>query len=148
MKTTITKEFKWEAAHRLWNPDLTEEENEGVYGSCFNLHGHSYKMFVTVSSDKLENGMIMNFKDLKEVIQPIIDYQDHTLNLTYGDPLLFVLDSFKNIKVNIWETETTCENQVDVFKKRIEERLKGTGIKLESIKLYETETSFCELKNE
>ena len=56
---TITKIFSFDSSHRLDNPDLSEEENKKVFGKCNNLpsHGHSYKLFVTVSGEE-ENGMI------------------------------------------------------------------------------------------
>jgi len=145
MKKTITKEFSWDCAHRLWNPNKTEEENKDVFGNCFNLHGHTYKMFVTVSCKKQEDGMIINFKDLKRIVKDnVVDEQDHCLNLTHGDPLIATLKPHKEIKISLWPDETTCENQVEYFWNQLEQNI-PLGIRIEEIKLYETPTSFATL---
>ena len=79
MKTTITKEFQWDCAHRLFNCNLSEEENQNIFGKCYNLHGHTYKLFVTISQleNKLTNGMIMNFTDMKKIVGEVIERFDH-----------------------------------------------------------------------
>ena len=142
MKTTITKEFNWDCAHRLWNPKKTEEENKETFGLCSNIHGHTYKMFVTISSQTMQDGMIINFKDLKRIVKEnIVDEQDHSLNLTHGDPLYPTLKD-SNIKISLWPDETTCENQIEYFWNQLETRF-SSGIQLEEIKLYETPTSFA-----
>jgi len=149
MNTTITKEFKWDCAHRLFNPKKTKEENKKIFGPCYNIHGHSYKMFVTVSpiSKEFNDGMVINFKDLKEIITKyIVDWQDHTINLTRGDPLVDILKNLNDIRINVMNNETTCENQVKLFWDRIEIILNVKGIRLEEIKLYETATSYATLK--
>ncbi len=145
MKKTITKEFGWDCAHRLWNPDKDEQENRDTFGLCSNIHGHFYKFFVTVSSQELKDGMVINFKDLKQIVKTnIVDEQDHCLNLTYGDPLVPILRRF-DIKLSLWPDETTCENQIEYFWNQLEPGLKKIGIILEKIKLYETPTSFATL---
>ena len=142
MKRTITKEFSWDCAHRLWNPNKSELENAKIFGLCNNIHGHTYKMFVTVSSQKLEDGMIMNFKDLKRIVKDnVVDEQDHCLNLTHGDPLITILKNQEN-KTSLWPDETTCENQIEYFWNLIEQNI-PLGIIIEEIKLYETPTSFA-----
>lgn len=147
MKTTITKEFQWDCAHRLRNPLLTEFENKEIFGLCSNIHGHTYKMFITVSfeNEELENGMVMNFKDLKKIIKDlIVDDLDHSLVLTNGDPLIQVL-SEQSIRLHVVPYESTCENQVNDFWHCLDTKLRLTGIILEKIKLYETPTSFATL---
>jgi len=145
MRKTITKEFNWDCAHRLWTPAKTEEENKDIFGLCSNIHGHTYKMFVTISSQKQQkNGMIMNFKNLKQIVKKrVVDEQDHCLNLTHGDPLIHTLAD-SNLKISLWPDETTCENQVEYFWNQIEQNI-PLGIRIEEIKLYETPTSFATL---
>ena len=143
MKQTITKEFSWDCAHRLWNPKKTDDENHDIFGLCANIHGHTYKMFVTVSSKNLVDGMIINFKDLKKIVQENIgNVYDHGLHLTSRDPLIQTLKN-SNLNIVIWPAETTCENQVEWFWTILHHELKQIDIQLEEIKLYETPTSFA-----
>ena len=132
MKKTITKEFHFDSSHRLDNPDLSEEENKKVFGKCNNLpsHGHTYKLFVTVSGEE-ENGMIINFTDLKEIVnREVIDIFDHHF--------INDLDCMKG-KI------TTCEIMIEIFWKLLENSLKEKDVKLEKLKLYETATSYAEV---
>jgi len=148
MKLTITKEFSWDCSHKLFNPCLSKKGNEDEYGLCSNIHGHNYKMLVTVSreTNDLENGMIMNFKDLKKIVkEQIVDEQDHSLNLTEGDEVIEKLSGL-GLKINVYKYETTCENQLKAFWYRLDTILRLHGIILEEIKLYETPTSFATLK--
>ena len=63
-KIRVTKEFNFEIAHALWNYD----------GPCANIHGHSYRMFVTVIGEPIsvsenpKNGMVIDFGDLKKLL--------------------------------------------------------------------------------
>ena len=148
MKRTITKEFSWDCAHRLYNPELDDDKNKEIFGNCFSVHGHLYRMFVTVSQkdNNLENGMIVNFKDLKKIVkEEIVDIMDHSLTLTDGDPLLVGLDKDMKMNLNIVSYITTCEHQIADFWNKIKVRFHGTDIQLEEIKLYETPTSFATL---
>lgn len=131
MKKTITKEFQWDCAHRLHDDCLTDEENVEAFGKCNNLHGHTYKLFITVSAKELTNGMIINFVDLKRIVnEEVVERFDHKyLN---ADPLYR-------------ERLSTCENQIDDIWYMLEEALKNYGCQLEEIKLYETPTSFATL---
>lgn len=132
MKRTITKEFSWDCAHKLYDPKLTDEENISIFGKCTNLHGHQFRLFVTISSpdDILKNGMIMNFTSLKKIVKKyVVDRFDH-----------------KNINDDcIYERRlTTCENQVLDIWTILDSKLEPYV--LEEIKLYETPTSFATLK--
>lgn len=132
MRKTITKEFDFAASHRLNNPDLSEEENKIVFGKCNNLpsHGHNYKLLVTVSGEE-KNGMIINFRDLKEIINKRI------LN-TFDHHFINDLECMEN-KV------TTCEVMIDAMWKLLKNPLLYEGVKLEKLKLYENDTSSAEL---
>lgn len=125
-KVYVTKEFEFESSHHLIN----------YVGACANIHGHSYKLQVTVSgSIDLEDTyyatdcMVIDFKYLKEIVKEvIIDSHDHAdLNELYDNPTveIMVIEMFKAIK----------------------ERL-PKDVKLESIKLWETSTSFAEYRGE
>lgn len=130
MKLTITKEFGWDCAHCL--REGNEEESEAIFGKCNNLHGHTYKMFVTVSGNDLENGMVVNFVKLKKIVNDlVVERFDH--KFLNDDEL------YKNGRL------TTCENQIQDIWSILETPLLEIGCNLEEIKLYETPTSFATL---
>ena len=110
----ITKEFAFESAHTLpWHQ-----------GKCKNLHGHSYKLFVTIEGMINENGIVMDFGDLKKIVnENIVDLMDHK-NLN---------DIFEN---------PTCENMVQDFLGRLKNKI--TGVRSITVRLYETATSYAE----
>jgi 6-pyruvoyltetrahydropterin/6-carboxytetrahydropterin synthase len=137
----ITREFPFEMAHVL----------SGYDGPCRNVHGHSYRLFVTLSgtpvSDKQnpKSGMIIDFTDLKQIIKKeIISIFDHAVTVSSdynaGNP-----ESIKKLFGNtiIVDYQPTCENLVADFAERIKKQLPDR-VKLHSLKLYETATSFAE----
>jgi len=137
----VTKEFDFEMAHALKNYD----------GPCKHIHGHSYKLFVTVigqpktdaNSPKL--GMLIDFGDLKKLVnKEIVDVFDHALVLSSHSE--FTCHETKHemfgntIFVNY---QPTCENMVIDFAMRIKSKL-PENITLHNLKLYETATSYTE----
>jgi 6-pyruvoyltetrahydropterin/6-carboxytetrahydropterin synthase len=128
-------------AHALWNYD----------GPCKNVHGHSYKLFVTLSGIPVndpqnpKNGMVIDFTDLKNIIKrEVINVFDHSVTVS-GNYDKGKLDMFKTMfgNTNIVNYQPTCENLVADFAARIRKHLPGK-IKLFSLKLYETATSYAE----
>jgi 6-pyruvoyltetrahydropterin/6-carboxytetrahydropterin synthase len=124
--TAIGKIFRFEAAHQLPNHN----------GKCRNLHGHSYKLEVEVTGPIKEangdsdEGMIMDFGDLKKIVQEeIIDLVDH---------------QFLNEVVPPEHQPTTAENMVNWMSHLIWDRLWEDIIELR-VRLWETETSYAEL---
>jgi len=139
-KIRVTKEFDFEMAHALWNYD----------GACKNIHGHSYRLFVTLSGTPIDDsgdpkfGMVLDFKDLKEMVKsPVVDYLDHSL-VVYREVDGEVLSSVKSMyeKVHVVDFQPTCENLVLFIVDRIRDMI-GPGLELSSVKLYETATSFA-----
>lgn len=119
MKTSVTKSFGFEAAHYL--PDYE--------GACNRLHGHSYKMQVTVSGSVDEmSGMIIDFNVLKSVVNnEVVDKYDHR----------YLNDFFEN---------PTAENMVQHIFRELSAKFTKMGLVLESVKLWETESSFAECR--
>lgn len=113
----ITKEFHFEAAHAL----------HGYDGPCKSIHGHSYKLTVTVSGTPLgdkkspKTGMVMDFGDLKEIIKKnIIDYFDHSLILGKDYPLEDVQKTSEIFCNIVWvDYQPTSENLLIDFSRRI-----------------------------
>jgi 6-pyruvoyltetrahydropterin/6-carboxytetrahydropterin synthase len=138
-KIRITKEFSFEMAHALRNYD----------GPCRNIHGHSYKLFVTIIGEPIQddknakNGMLMDFGQLKRLVNSkIVDVYDHAVVVYENDERL---DEMKNLFENIIATtyQPTCENMVGDFAAIINQELPN-GLKVFSIRLYETATSYAE----
>ena len=137
----VTKEFSFESAHAL----------SGYDGPCKNVHGHSYELSVTVigcpisdrSSSKL--GMVMDFGDLKKIIkEQVVDPFDHALLLN-SEISHLGLDNLGEPFTNIilLPYQPTSENFLLDFAKKIRDLLPA-GVKLHSMRLRETNTSYAE----
>jgi 6-pyruvoyltetrahydropterin/6-carboxytetrahydropterin synthase len=137
----VTREFTFEMAHVLWNYD----------GPCRNVHGHSYRLFVTISGVPVndntnpKNGMVIDFADLKNIVlTEIINVFDHAVTVSRDfekDKIEMLKETFGNTV--IVDYQPTCENLVADFAGRIKKRLPA-GIKLNNLKLYETAKSYAE----
>jgi 6-pyruvoyltetrahydropterin/6-carboxytetrahydropterin synthase len=132
----VTRRETFSAAHRLYNPNYTEEENNKIFGKCSNpnWHGHNYVLEVIVAgSVDQETGFVINLAELKEIIREhIIKKVDHkNLNLE-TDFMKGIIPTTENITVAIW-------------KQLINKIPKG---KLYSVKLSETENNFFEYRGE
>lgn len=102
----LTRREHFNAAHKLYNPTWTKEQNEVVFGKCANenWHGHNYYLHVTVKGmPNPDTGFIMNAKDLKNIInEVIIERIDHK-NLNLDVPFLQgMLPSTENLAIAIW----------------------------------------------
>jgi len=137
----VTKEFRFEMAHALWNYD----------GPCRNVHGHSYILYVTISGrpldnpDEPRNGMVMDFGDLKKIVKEnVVERFDHSLMVSGFAPAGSIeayKQHFGNVIVSNYQP--TCENIVTDIAAIISPRM-PEGIWLHSVKLYETATSYAE----
>jgi 6-pyruvoyltetrahydropterin/6-carboxytetrahydropterin synthase len=130
----LTRRERFNAAHRLYRSDWTDEKNSEVYGKCANpnWHGHNYILFVTVKGNiKPELGYVVDLKTLSKVIRVnIIERLDHkNLNIEV-DFLEGKIASTENIAMAIWE--------------ELEPEIKAMDVELHSIKLEETENNFVE----
>ena len=123
MKIHISRTFHFDMAHRL-----TFHK-----GKCRNLHGHTYKLEIIMSGKVDKNGIIIDFGDLKNIVNKnIIDKLDHSTAIYKNDSLL--LDNFpKVLKYNIFEQETTAEN----LSKWIFDKLTNL-LEIEQVRLWET----------
>jgi 6-pyruvoyltetrahydropterin/6-carboxytetrahydropterin synthase len=133
-KVYITRRETFNAAHKLWQPNWSEEKNNEVFGRCANKnwHGHNFVLFVTVCGDPdPETGFVMNLKDLSSIIkQEVTEKLDHK-NLNLDVPFLEgVMASTENIAIAIWEI--------------LEPKIATFGAELSKIKLVETENNFVE----
>jgi len=130
----ITRREHFNAAHRLFRPEFSDDQNLNVFGKCSNpnWHGHNYTLFVTVSGEvDPSTGFLVNLKDLSTIIeQRVIEKLDHrNINLEV-DFMAGKLASTENLAIGIWN---------ELF-----EPIVAIGASLHSIKLYETENNFVE----
>lgn len=125
----VKEGFSFEACH-----SLVEYE-----GACNRLHGHSYKMTVAVEGVPKNDGLVIDFKYLKNIVnEVIIDKVDH-YNLNEVMPTEFSLQG-----------NTTCENMIVAFWYALDHEIteRFEGVKLSELKLWETENSFAVLTRE
>ena len=146
LNTTInvTKIFTFEMAHALFDYD----------GDCRNIHGHSYKLHVSIIGKPLQqpghpkDGMVIDFKQLKEIVKKevILPY-DHALVLNERSSPEFIA-SLKKIhqRLILKPFQPTCENLLLEFVQKIQPEL-PEEVELSGMKLYETASSFSEWKN-
>jgi len=135
MMIYITRKEHFNAAHRMYREEWSEEKNKEVFGKCANpnWHGHNYDLFVTVKGEiTFATGYLIDLKDLKVIINDqVIEKLDH-----------------KNINKDVdfmagkmASTELLCIEIFNQLKKPIEDH---EGVFLHSVKLYETENNFAE----
>ncbi len=130
MKVTVSRRAHFNAAHRLYRKDWTDEKNDAVFGKCNNpnFHGHNYELIVSVTDEiDKETGYVIDIKILKDIIkEEIEDAFDHkNLNLE--------VEEFKSLN-------PTAENIVVVIYNKIKPKLKSSN-HLEVV-LYETPRNF------
>ena len=141
-KIRITKQFTFETAHALYGYD----------GKCKNIHGHSYKLDVTVIGEPITDmnnvkcGMVIDFGDLKKIVKSeVVDTMDHAILLNKETPHLNLAKDLmaSGHDVVLVDYQPTSENMVADFAQRISKRL-DPSLSLHSLKLRETETAFAE----
>ena len=141
-KIRITKQFSFETGHALYGYD----------GKCKNVHGHSYKLSVTVigtpiiDRNNVKYGMVIDFSDLKKIVkEEIVDNFDHATVFNQTTPHLELAKELisRGHHVILVDYQPTSENMVIDFAQKIKSRL-PENINLYSLKLQETETSFAE----
>ncbi len=136
-RVTVTTELEFSAAHRVFNPEWTDERNQEVFGGCANpnWHGHNYELHVTVEGElDPETGFVMDFRDLKSLVESrVIQDLDHQ-NVNLDVPWLAgLIPSAENMVVAIWS--------------RLADGLPNE-VKLSKLTLWETPRSYVEYTGE
>ena len=129
----LTRHEHFNAAHKLYNPQWTEEENIRVFGKCANAnwHGHNYELIVTIKGEvNPDTGFLMDVRDLSKILdEQVCEKIDHK-NLNMDVPFMAgKLASTENLAIAIWE--------------QILPHL-PTNVKLHCVKLYETPRIYVE----
>ncbi|WP_282036268.1 6-pyruvoyl trahydropterin synthase family protein [Saccharicrinis aurantiacus] len=140
-KVRLTKEFRFEMAHALWNYD----------GLCKHFHGHSYILRVTVLGEPIadnnspKDGMVLDFGVLKRIVhEEVVDRMDHTVVLNKNADIKGFLEIPQmGERVILTDYQPTCENMIIEMAERISARL-PKEVELHSLRLNETANSFAE----
>ena len=141
-KIRITKQFNFETAHALYGYD----------GKCKNIHGHSYKLSVTVigtpiiDSNNVKYGMVIDFGDLKKIVSSeIVNKFDHATVFNKNTPHIELAKELEKRDHNVIlvDYQPTSEMMLVDFAEKIKSRL-PENVKLHSLKLQETGTSNAE----
>lgn len=137
MTLRLTKQFDFQMAHAL----------SGYDGKCRNLHGHNYRLLVTISGRPIadtidaKRGMVMDFGDLRQVVtRCVVEPFDHALVVPKGSAFAGITET----KLITTDFQPTCENLLIHFAGLLEGQL-PEGVSLHSLRLYETEGSYAEL---
>ncbi|MBK6344419.1 MAG: 6-carboxytetrahydropterin synthase [Bacteroidales bacterium] len=130
----ITRKEHFNAAHRLFRSDYSDEKNLEIFGKCSNpnWHGHNYELFVTVKGEvDPETGFLINLKELSRIINEFVlvklDHRNVNLEVDF---MSGKLASAENLATGIWE--------------ELEKPVTEAGAQLHSVKLFETERNFVE----
>ena len=138
----VTKSFGFETGHALYGYDRL----------CKNVHGHSYKLHVTVvgrpidDQNHVKNGMVIDFKDLKTIVKSeVVDVFDHATVFNKNTPHVELAKTLSDSghKVLLVDYQPTSEKMVIDFAHRIASRLPA-HIKLHNLRLHETATAYAE----
>jgi 6-pyruvoyltetrahydropterin/6-carboxytetrahydropterin synthase len=134
----VAKRFRWEAAHRLpWHED-----------GCQNIHGHSYNMWVELHGDVDEKGLLIDFKEIKRILDPLIASWDHATLVAATDTDLLKAIEFLKSKYYVLPYDTTSENlclyAVEYLANHALGILLAHNVTAITVKVQETETCFAE----
>jgi 6-pyruvoyltetrahydropterin/6-carboxytetrahydropterin synthase len=129
----ITRKEHFNAAHKLFNPAWSEEQNNATFGKCANKnwHGHNYDLYVTVKGEiNPDTGFVVNLKDLSTVIRTdVTEILDHK-NLNIDVKGMPIMPSTENVAIFIWNI--------------LAPKIKEMGAVLHCIKLFETDSNYVE----
>ncbi|HQO86229.1 MAG TPA: 6-carboxytetrahydropterin synthase [Bacteroidia bacterium] len=130
----ITRKERFNAAHKLYKPEWSEEKNREVFGKCSNpnWHGHNYVLFITVKGmPNPETGFVIDLKVLSQIVKEnVIDPLDHkNINLDVKF-MQGIMASTEMLAMQIWN--------------QLHDAIRSQGAMLHVVKLYETENNFVE----
>jgi 6-pyruvoyltetrahydropterin/6-carboxytetrahydropterin synthase len=130
----ITRKERFNAAHKLYREEWSDEQNQEIFGKCSNpnWHGHNYELFVTVKGEiNPETGFVIDLKELKRIITiyvtDVLDHKNINIDVEF-------------MKGKMASTEVLAVTIFDVLKPHID----GQGAILHAVKLFETENNFVE----
>jgi 6-pyruvoyltetrahydropterin/6-carboxytetrahydropterin synthase len=130
----IAKEFRWEMGHRL--PEH--------FGKCKNIHGHSYRMIVELEGEVDKSGMVMDYYDIKKIVDPVVEKLDHAFMVYKEDKeIISFLEKMKS-KIVVVGFQSTVENISQYFLNEIKKTNFPQNVKKISVRIYETLDDYAE----
>lgn len=130
----ITRRERFNAAHRLFRKDFSDEKNLEIFGKCSNpnWHGHNYELYVTIKGEiDPETGFLLNLKQLSKLIKDrVIEKIDHKNINVEVDFMAGKFASTEVLAISIWE--------------QIEDDIRSLGAELHEVKLFESENNYAE----
>jgi 6-pyruvoyltetrahydropterin/6-carboxytetrahydropterin synthase len=131
----LTRRFAFSSSHRLHSTALSGEQNACTYGLCENIHGHNYRLEVTVSGERdPKTGFFCNVLELAEIVRKLVvePCDHHFLN----DLTMFsgVVTTMENLSSRIWEV--------------LEKPLQGRGMTLSEVLLGETDEHWVRIRQD
>ena len=140
-KIRVSKEFHFEMSHALLNYD----------GPCKNIHGHSYKLVVTLIGEAMndnnspKNGMLIDFTELKRLVKSLIlEHFDHAFLVNRkADISSFYSAKEMFDKMLVLDYQPTCENILIDIVSRLHKGF-PENLNVHNVRLYETTTSYAE----
>jgi len=142
MLTTIAKDFRWEMAHRLPFHE----------GGCRNVHGHSYQMWVELTGEPDQNGMVLDYFVLKQMVDPLVAEIDHSFLCDRTDSLIVEFLNTSKLKAVYVDFPTTAENIAKWFFERLsgifssrDDQSTLKHLRELRVRIQETERTFAEV---
>ena len=154
----ITKVYRFEAGHRVWNQNLAKGRGAQLSGNacppenkCRHLHGHSYLVEITIGSNTLDADMVMDFYHLKSAVKELIDYKlDHSFIVDKNDPLFSQLQKMAKefgLKLFVVDFVPTAERLAEFIYNYLKQKFQEANVKdvgIVKVAVWETATSKAE----
>ena len=128
----VTRGYSFSAAHRTHNHDLTDKENEKLYGKCNRLHGHEYKLEVTITGEPDKRKRVLIDPDIMnvKVLETVSKYHNQVLNRVLDDNPMVPSDN------------ATTENFIQALWNELEPKFNGKNYELCRLRLHETDRNY------
>jgi 6-pyruvoyltetrahydropterin/6-carboxytetrahydropterin synthase len=130
----IAKEFTWEMGHRLPFHE----------GKCKNLHGHSYKCMIELSGKPDSNGIVLDYYDVKKIVEPVFEEMDHSFMVWKGDKELIDVLIKLNSRMVVVDFQTTAENICLYLLDKIKSSGLPSNVTTLKVRVLETENTYAE----
>lgn len=130
----IAKEFTWEMGHRLPFHE----------GKCKNLHGHSYKCMIELTGIPDSNGIVLDYYDVKKIVEPVFDEMDHSFMVWKGDKELIDALTKLNSRMVVVNFQTTAENICLYLLDKIKSSGLPSNVTALKVRVLETENTYAE----
>lgn len=132
----VTRGYDFSAAHRTHNPNISEKENKKIYGKCNTLHGHQYRLEVTIAGEvDRDTGYVIDPDTMNiNVLNTINHYHNQILNEVHRE------------NYRIFEGNATTENFIEALWKELEPKFDTDNYRLFKLRLHETDRNYFDFQ--